>query len=126
MSNLIRTSDRGSAQVKFLLVMAILLATAYAGYLYVPVAYQATVLKDAMQHNVDTASAMARPPSWVQEQLVRNGEEYGIPADAVITPIQQDNRMEVRVQFKRPIEFPGFTYQYEFDHTARSTTFLGP
>ena len=124
MSNSIRATDRGSANVKFVLVMAILIATAYAGYLYVPVAYQAYVLKDAMQHNVDQASAMAYPPSWVQEQLVKNAPEYGLPADAIITPIQQDNRMEVRVQFTRPIEFPGYTYQYEFDHTARSTKFL--
>jgi hypothetical protein len=126
MSNSNKTSERGSAQVKFILVLAILMATAYAGYLYVPVAFQASALKDAMQHNVNTASALARPPSWVQEQLVKNGPEYGLPADAVITPTLQDNRMEVRVQFKRPIEFPGFTYQYEFDHTAKSTTFLGP
>lgn len=126
MLNSIRTSERGSAQVKFVLVMAILIATAYAGYLYVPVAYQASLLKDAMQHDVDTASAMARPPLWVQEQLIKNGPDYGIPADAVITPVQQNGRMEVRVQFTRPIEFPGFTYQYEFDHTARSTQLLSP
>jgi hypothetical protein len=126
MLNSTKTSEGGSAQVKFVLVMAILIATAYAGYLYVPVAYQAYVLKDAMQHNVDQASAMAYPPSWVHEQLVKNGPEYGLPADAAITPIQEDNRVEVRVQFTRPIEFPGFTYEYEFDHTARSTKFLNP
>jgi hypothetical protein len=124
MLNSTRQGERGSANVKFVLLMAILIATAYAGYLYVPVAYQAYVLKDAMQHNVDQASAMAYSPSWVQEQLVKNAPEYGLPADAIITPVQQDNRMEVRVQFTRPIEFPGYTYQYEFDHTARSTKFL--
>ena len=124
MLNSIRSSERGSAQVKFVLVMAILIAIAYAGYLYVPVAYQAYALKDAMQHQVDQASALARSPSWVQEQLVKNASDYGLPADAIITPIQQDNRVAVRVQFTRPIEFPGYTYQYEFDHTARSTRFL--
>jgi len=71
MLNSTKTSEGGSAQVKFVLVMAILIATAYAGYLYVPVAYQAYVLKDAMQHNVDQASAMAyRHPgcrnSWLR------------------------------------------------------------
>ncbi len=126
MSNSIKTSARGSAQVKFVLVMAILIATAYAGYLYVPIAYQAYLFKDLMQQHVNNASALAHPPFWVQEQLVKSGPEYGLPADAVITPIQQDNRMEVRVQFRRPIEFPGFTYQYDFDHTARSTQFLNP
>ena len=124
MLNITRQGERGSANVKFVLVMAILIATAYAGYLYVPVAYQAYALKDEMQHYVDQASAMAYSPSWVQEQLVKNAPEYGLPADAIITPVQQDNRVEVRVQFTRPIEFPGYTYQYEFDHTARSTKLL--
>ena len=119
-----RSNERGGANLKFLLVMIVMLAVAYAGYLYVPIAYQAYILKDAMQNNVDQASAMAHPPSWVQQQLVKNAVDYGLPPDAVITPVQQDNRVEVRVQFTRPIEFPGFTYQYEFDHTARSTKFL--
>ena len=120
----IRANERGSANLKFILVMAIMIAAAYAGYLYVPVAFQAYTLKDAMQHNVDQASAMAYPPSWVQQQLIKNAVDYGLPPDAVITPGHQNNRVEVRVQFTRPIEFPGFTYQYEFDHTARSTKFL--
>ncbi len=38
--------------------------------------------------------------------------------------VQRDNRLEVRVQFVRPIEFPGYTYNYEFDHTVKSTAFL--
>ena len=124
MLNSTRPDERGNATLKFILVMAILIATAYAGYVYVPVAYNAYRIKDLMQHNVDLASAQALPPSWVQEQLVKNAPEYGLPPNAVISPVQQDNRMEVRVQFTRPIEFPGFTYQYEFDHTARSTQFL--
>jgi hypothetical protein len=34
--------------------------------------------------------------------------------------------VQVRVQFTRPISFPGFTYSYNFDYTAQSTTFLTP
>ncbi|MGH9969308.1 MAG: hypothetical protein ACREBG_16125 [Pyrinomonadaceae bacterium] len=119
-----RTNERGSARLKFILVMAILGTVAYAGYLYVPIAYQAYLFKDLMQHNVDSASALGYQSTWVRDQLAKNGPEYGVPPDAVITPTQQNNRMEVRVQFTRPIEFPGFTYQYEFDHTARSTQFF--
>jgi hypothetical protein len=77
-----------------------------------------------MQHDVDTAVALGKPADWIKEQLVKSSPEYGIPADAVITPTQQDNRMEVRVQYTQPIEFPGFVYDYEFDHTAKSATFL--
>jgi hypothetical protein len=104
--------------------MAIIGAVAYAAYLYVPVAYQAFMLKDLMQHNVDVAVASGYAPNWVAEQLVKVGPEYGLPPTAEITPSQRDNRIEVRVVFTKPIEFPGYTYQYEFDHTVKSTAFL--
>jgi len=119
-----RSDQRGSARLKFLIVIVIIGAVAYAGYLYVPIAFQAYQLKDVMQHDVDVAAAQGYPATWVKDQLVKGSAEYGIPPDAVITPGQRDNRVEVRVQFTKPIEFPGYTYQYEFDHTVRSTAFL--
>jgi len=119
-----RPGERGSANVKFLLVMLILCATAYSGYLYVPIAFQAKTYKDLMQHYADVAVAQGYPPSWAGEQLMKSAPEYQIPANAIITPAQRDNRIEVRVQYVRAIEFPGYTYNYEFDHTVKSTAFL--
>jgi hypothetical protein len=119
-----RRSEEGGARLKFLIVLAIIAAVAYAGKQFIPVVYSEYQIKDLMQHDVDTAVATGKPASWIKEQLVRSSAEYDIPADAVITPNQQDNRMEVRVQFTHPIEFPGFVYNYEFDHTAKSATFL--
>jgi hypothetical protein len=119
-----RAGERGSASLKFMIVMAVMVACAYAGYLYVPVAYQAATFKDLMQHYADVAVAQGYQPSWAAEQLMKSAPEYGVPADAMYTPSQRDNRVEVRVQFVRPIEFPGYTYNYEFDHTVKSTAFL--
>ena len=119
-----RSGERGSANLKFVIVMAILIATAYAGYLYVPVAFQANAYKDLMQHYADVAVAQGYQPSWVQEQLMKSAPEYQVPANASITSAQRDNRVEVRVQYVREIEFPGYTYNYEFDHTVKSTAFL--
>ena len=119
-----RSGERGSANLKFLIVMVILVAGAYAGYLYIPVAFQANTFKDLMQHYADVAVAQGYQPSWVREQLMKSAPEYEIPANAVITPAQRDNRIEVRVQYVRTIEFPGYTYNYEFDHTVKSTAFL--
>jgi hypothetical protein len=119
-----RSTERGSASVKFLIVMLVMGASAYAGYIYVPVAYRAHTFKDLMQHYVDVASAEGKPPAWAREQLMKNFGEYEVPADALITPNKHDNRIEIRVQFVKQIEFPGYTYTYEFDHTATSTAFL--
>ena len=119
-----RASERGGARLKFLVVIAVFGIVAYSGYLYIPVAYQSYLLKDLMQHDVDVAATQGYPGTWVKDQLTKAAGEYGVPPDAIIEPTQRENRVEVRVRFLRPIEFPGFTYQYSFDHTARSTAFL--
>ena len=124
MSTKLRTSEQGGARLKFLIVITIIAIVAYAGYQFIPVGYQAYQLKDLMQHDVDAAAAMGKPDSWVKEQLLKSSAEYGIPAEAVITGQTQNNRMEVRVQFTRPVEFPGYVYNYDFDYTAKSSTFL--
>jgi len=120
-----RKSEQGGARLKFLIVVAILGSVGFAGYRFIPVFIREYQIKDLMQNDVDTAVSTGKPASWIKDQLVKQSAEYGIPADATITPQQQqDNRMEVRMQFTLPIEFPGFVYDYEFDHTAKSANFL--
>src|SRR5215475_15629963 len=116
-----RSGERGGATLKFVIVMALMGATGYAAYLYVPVTFQAHAYKDLMQHYADVAATQGYPASWISEQLMKNGAEYGVPENAIITPVRRDNRIEVRVQFVRVIEFPGYPYNYEFDHTVKST-----
>jgi hypothetical protein len=123
MDAIVRRSETGSARLKFLVVIVILGSLAYAGYLYIPVAYNAYLFKDVMQQKVNAAVALGHPPNWVKEQLVKSAPDYMIPSDVEITPTLQGQRMEVRAHFTRPIEFPGLTYNYTFDHTAKSTEF---
>lgn len=125
MTDFARSGERGGARLKFLGVMAILGAVAYTGYLYIPVAYNDYLYRDLMQNKVDTAAALGYAPIWVTDQLTKSGPEYEVPPEAVITPALENERMTVRVQFSKPIEFPGYTYVYEFDYTANSTEFLG-
>jgi hypothetical protein len=119
-----RQGERGGARLKFIIVIAVLAVVAYVGYLYVPVAYDAYYFKDVMQNKVDMAVTQGYETVWVRDQLVKSGPEYHVPADAIITPTAKDNRVEVRVQFTRPIELPGYTYNYDFDYTAKSTAFI--
>jgi hypothetical protein len=122
--NEMRRGEYGGARIKFLITLVVIGSAAYAAYLYIPVAYQSLMIKDLMQHNCDVAVAQGYQPGWVADQLIKTGAEYGLPATAQITPSQRDNRIEVRVQFTKLIEFPGYTYHYEFDHTTKSAAFL--
>ena len=124
MDSMPRKSERGSARLKFLVVVIVIGAVAYAGYMYVPVAYNAYLFKDLMQQKANAAVGLGHPPTWVREQLVKSAPDYSIPSDVEITSAVQDKRMEVRAQYSMPIPFPGYTYQYNFDHTVKSTDFL--
>jgi hypothetical protein len=119
-----RRNERGGARLKFVIVIAVFALVLYTGYVYVPIAYEAYQFKDVMQNKCDLAATQGYEPQWVKEQLMKSAPDYHVPPDAVITPAQRDQRVEVRVQFTRPISFPGFTYNYDFDYTARSTAFL--
>lgn len=119
-----RRGERGGARLKLIIFLVIFAAVVYAGYLYVPVALDAYYFKDVMQNKADVAVTQGYDPSWVKDQLTKLEPEYHVPSDAVISAGQKDNRVEVRVQYTRPISVLGYTYNYEFDHTAKSTAFL--
>ena len=119
-----RPGEFGGARLKFIIVILVIAMVGYLGYLYIPVAYQSYLFKDLMQHNADVASTQGYEPGWVKNQLTKAAPEYGVPADAIILPVRKDNRMEITVQFTKPIDFPGYTYNYTFDHTVKSTAFL--
>jgi hypothetical protein len=119
-----RNSELGGARLKLIIALAVIALVGYVGYMYIPVAVDAYYFKDTMQNKVNLAAAQGYDVAWISDQLSKSKAEYHVPEDAVITPAQKEGRMEVRVQFKRPIPFPGFTYDYNFDYTAQSTNFL--
>ena len=119
-------AEHGNARLKLILFLAVVAIVGYAGYMYIPVALDAYYFKDAMQNKVNLAAAQGHDGAWLADQISKSKAEHNVPDDAVITPAQQEGRLEVRVQFTRPISTPLFTYNYDFDHTAQSTTFLTP
>jgi hypothetical protein len=124
--------ERGSARLKFIITLAVVAVIAYMGFQYVPVAYHAYTFKDAMSKTVDTAANSAVPidqkAQWAADQIKASGKkDYGVPDNAKYTPTFENGQVTVRVQFTQPINLlPGLTYQYNFDYTARSSTFLNP
>lgn len=123
---LVKRGERGGARLKLILFLAVVAIVGYAGYMYIPVAVDAYYFKDAMQNKVNLAAAQGRDGAWLADQISKTRFEHNVPDDALITPAQREGRVEVRVQFTRPISTPLFTYNYNFDHTAQSTTFLTP
>jgi Flp pilus assembly protein TadG len=118
----IRRGERGSATVKFIIILVIVGALLYGGIQYVPVAYQYSKYRSYMQESVNTAAISAQSTEWVRNRLVTSASEYGVPRDAKIVTNVQDGKIVATVQFTRPINLlPGiWTYNYAFDYSAKS------
>jgi hypothetical protein len=125
-----RHGERGAARLKFIIVLVLVALGLYMGVQYIPVAYQSYTFKKYMDESADKVAAMTLPADqkgpWVENQLRTNAKDYGVPADAKITQSFQNNQMQVTVTYTRPINLiPGlWTHQYNFNHTAKSSTFL--
>src|ERR1043165_7290702 len=117
-------SERGGAGIKLLIFIAVVAIVGYAAYMYIPVAVDAYYFKDSMQNKVNLAAAQGYDTAWLADQIAKSKPEFHVLEDPVISPAQNEGRMQVRVQFTRPLSFPAFTYNYNFDYTAQSTSFL--
>ncbi|MBC7929994.1 MAG: hypothetical protein H7Z38_05440 [Rubrivivax sp.] len=122
-----RAGELGGARFNFIVVALIIALAAYSTYNFAPVAYNAYLFKDFMQQTVNKA---AYPPGqtneWVATQLRAAIKEHNLPQDANISVQKQEGRLAVRVQWLRPVQLPGFVYDYQFDHTANSSGFINP
>ncbi len=120
-----RRGERGGTRFNFIVVIVIIGLAVYSAYNYAPVAYNAYLYKDFMQETVNKAAyPPAKSSDWVAQQLRAAAREYDLPEDAEIKVTNEDGRIVARVSYTRDIQLPGYVYEYDFDHTARSSGFI--
>jgi hypothetical protein len=117
--------ERGGARFNFVVIVLLIALAAYSAYNYAPVWYKSYRFKDYMQETVNKA---AFPPGqtteWVTQQLRAAAKEYELPDDADIKVQNQDGRIAAHVIWTTPVQLPGYVYDYNFDHTVRSSGFI--
>jgi len=125
-----RKSEDGSAGVKLVAVLVVLFLIGYAGFNYIPIAYEGQSFKQDMQTAV--VQGMAPLPGMtildtvkvkVQKAMVSNN----IPADAIVQVKQIPNSVQAHVVYSKQVSmlpFGIYKYNYHFDHTATPTGFL--
>ena len=125
-----RTSERGSAAVKFMSILVGLVLIAHAGYQYVPIAYQGASFKQEMDTAVVkglAASGQMKPLDVVKAHIQRASYDYQIPSDAIVDVQTGEGHVWAHVSYQRPVNMLPcglFKYNYKFDYTATPSGYL--
>ena len=120
-----RAGERGGSRLNLIIIIAVIAVGAYSAYNYAPISYHAFVFKDFMQDTVNKAAySQGQSNEWVTAQLRKGLKEYELPENAYINVQKEGSQIVARVQWTSPVKLPGYTYQYTFDHTVRSSGFI--
>ena len=126
-----RRNERGSAGVKFVITLAVIVLTAHAGYNYVPVAYSAESVKSEMTTAVLQGLALpgkVNPVENVKTRIERSLVQNNVSiVEAFVDVKQNANSITAHVSYTKQISllpFGIYTYAYHFDHTATPSGFL--
>ena len=114
--------EQGGASLNLLIVVLLIGAVVYAASQYAPVAYDAAGYKQKIEETVGKAAGLGYSTEWVKRELTASGTEYNVPSDAQINVEQRDGMLQATVQFTRPVTLPGYTYEYNFNYSAKSST----
>ena len=125
-----RSSERGSAGAKFLIILVVLVLAGHAGYQYVPVAYQGASFRQEMDTAVVkglAASGQMKPLDVVKAHLQKASYDYQIPSDALVEVQPGAGHIRAHVSYIKPVNmlpFGLYKYNYKFDYTATPTGYL--
>ncbi len=123
-------SEQGSAGVKLTAVLVFLFLLGYAGFNYVPIAYEGQSLKQDMQ----TAVVQGMAPiggmtiaDTVKAKLQKVLASNNVPPNAVVQVTQTGNSVQAHVAYTKQVQllpFGIYKHNYNFDYTAEPTGFL--
>src|SRR5215203_1553640 len=101
-----RTSERGSAGIKAIMIFLVLFLAANAGYNYIPVAYDGANFRQEMDTAVVkglAASGQMRPLDVVKAHIQKASNDYQIPASALVDVQPAAGHIRAHVSYEIPV-----------------------
>jgi hypothetical protein len=116
--------ERGEGQFGCLVGLVVVLAVGLISYKMIPVKIKAADLRDTM---IDEAkSAGQHSDKHIRKTIMQKAEELELPLDDEGISIKRSGNnttIQVDVEYTVPIEFPGFTYEWNFHHSTENPIF---
>lgn len=114
--------EAGEGQGGCIVGLIVFLAMIFVAWKIVPVKVKAAELR---QEVVDEAkSAGTHNDQRIRKAILAKAEELELPVESdSLTIHRRANEIKVSVEYTVPIEFPGYTYEMNFNHTAENPIF---
>ena len=115
-------SQRGEGQFGCVVGLLLLLAAIFVAYKMEPIKVKAAELRGEI---VDEAKhAGTRKDPQIIKAILLKAEQNGLPVTRDdIKIVRAANTIRVDVEYVVPVEFPGYTYEWHFHHSAENPIF---
>jgi hypothetical protein len=114
--------ERGEGQFGCLVGVVLLLIAGLIAYKMIPVKVKAADLRDTVQDL--GRSAGTHSDKEISEAIVQKAQQIGLPVTADSVDISRAaNTIKIDVKYTVPVEFPGYTYNWKFNHKTDNPIF---
>lgn len=127
---IVRESERGSAAVKFVMILLAIILLANAAYNYIPVAYQGASFRQEMDSAVVkgmAASGRMKPMDVVANVIKKAAYDNDVPDDAFVEIKPAGGYIQAHVVYSKKVSllpFGMFNHTYNFEHIAVPSGYL--
>lgn len=118
-----RAAERGSGNLGCILWALVLIIGAMVAWKAIPVKIASAEMYDHME---EIAKFSAKtPPDELKKQIVAKATELRLPIDKEQIKVQRvGDSIRMQVTYTVPLEFPGYTYDWHFDHQVERSIFI--
>jgi hypothetical protein len=114
--------ERGEGQFGCLVGLVILLVAILVAWKMIPIKVKSAELRDAIQDEARSAGTHRDPR--ILKTILDTAERLELPVtEDEITIRRANNIITIEVDYVVPVEFPGYTYEWEFNHKAENPIF---
>lgn len=114
--------ERGEGQFGCLVGLVLLLIAGLIAYKMIPVKVKAAEMRDVVQD--EAKSAGTHNDKQIRQTILHKANSLGLPIDTENIEIRREaGEIKVEVNYTVPVEFPGYTYQWDFNHKYEAPIF---
>lgn len=118
-----RIGQRGEAKLGCVIWSLLFVIAAFVAWKMIPVKLRSVQLYDYMLEQAKFASAAS--PKALKRNILRKAQELNLPLTEKTLKVESSgNRIRMSARYTVEVEFPGYTYVWEFEHDIDRPIFM--